>query len=165
LEGHILACFLTLRPPLLASCFLPQALFELPPKDFSTWCPYFVDRFANPREDDILRSVTPPGMEVSKGAHATCFKVHICHPSLSAIFPCDPCKDDILRGVTPPGMEVSKGAIQSCLVSLLIILSSNPHKDDVLGNVTPPGMEVSKGAYITIYLVVTPQCRALLVTH
>lgn len=44
-----------------------QALFETPPKDYNTWCPYFLDRYTNPTVDDILRSVTPPGMEVSKG--------------------------------------------------------------------------------------------------
>ena len=49
-----------------------QAIFESEPKNYNTWCPYFPDRYANPTVDDILRSVTPPGMEVAKGARACC---------------------------------------------------------------------------------------------
>ena len=43
-------------------------MFDSEPKNYNTWCPYFPDRYSNPTVDDILRSVTPPGMEVSKGA-------------------------------------------------------------------------------------------------
>ena len=45
-----------------------QAIFESEPKNYNTWCPYFPDRYSNPTVDDILHSVTPPGMEVAKGA-------------------------------------------------------------------------------------------------
>lgn len=47
-----------------------QAIFESEPRNYNTWCPYFPDRYDNPTVDDILRSVTPPSMEVSKGGFA-----------------------------------------------------------------------------------------------